>query len=300
VARRKKKRSRLPPTLRSSPGSSGATTTVTAISNEEYVFRTRGLRFPPPFAELASDRIGFDHWWSQLQFMFDVDDPRSFLPITTELGSDEKRVLRRYLEAARVLAASTQLSAADRVSVKIERNDDDTFTEEVDAFFSAPDVTAGFLAYFRQLYDPDERASFSRAMAIVMESVSRSSDEATIPQTEELRRWGRMVRKLRAQPKMKLLMQALHEAGEWPALDDHDEASFAGRNPEQLISHYLYGEHIHWDRHAEILDKRKASPFLDAWHRLWFLETVCGLSHAYLGFAALVEAAFPRLQGGNG
>lgn len=225
--------------------------------------------------------------------MFDVADPRSFPPISASLSLDQRRVLRRYVETARVLAASTQLSAADRMSVSFERNDDDTFTEEVDAFFSAPDVTAGFLAYFRQLYDQDERASFSHAMAIVMECISVSSAEASTEADEELRRWGRMVRKLRSQPKMKLLMQALHESGEWPALDEHDEASFKGRNPEQIISQYLYGQHLHWDRHAETLDERKASPFLDAWHRMWFLEAVCGLAHAYLGFATLLESAFP-------
>jgi hypothetical protein len=63
------------------------------------------------------------------------------------------------------------------------------------------------------------------------------------------------------------------------------------RTLSEIVSEYLYGEHLHWGKHAQTLEVRKNSEFQDAWMRIAFLETAKALSHLYFGFAVLVETA---------
>lgn len=263
------------------------TVTVRAISVEGYVLRTRGLRFAAPLVELATDPGGFIYWWSQLQFVFDVADPREFGQTRAPQRLQIEQALRRYVETAKVTAKSTLVNSSDGVTVNVTRGESGEWQEQVEASFSAPDAIAGFAAYFRQLYAPEEAASFQKAMSIMIRAVG-SSDTV---QAEELHRWGRAAKQLRKRPMRQLLLERLAAAGEWSALDESDRRSFASQNPERVISEYFYGEHLHWDKHAQTLEARKQSEFQDAWMRMAFLEAAMALSHLYFGFAVLVEAA---------
>jgi hypothetical protein len=265
------------------------TVTVRAISVEQYVLRTRGLRFPAPLIELASQPDDFIYWWSQLQFVFDVADPRDFgrCRASQEHGG---QVLLRYVETARLLAKSTVVNGSDGVDVNFTRGEGDRWHERVKASFSAPDAIAGFSAYFRQLYAPEETASFQKAMRMMIREVRKPDTR----QNQELQRWGRAVKMLRSRPIRQLLLERLAATGEWPALDESDRRSLANENPERIVSEYLYGEHLHWGKHAQTLEARKNSEFQDAWMRIAFLEAAKALSHLYFGFAVLVETAIER------
>ena len=257
------------------------------MSVEQYVLKTRGLRFTAPLIELASQPDDFVYWWSQLQFVFDVADPRDFGPCRESQMLHGEQVLRRYVETARLLAKSTVVNGSDGVDVNFTRGEGDRWHERVEASFSSPDAIAGFSAYFRQLYAPKEKASFDKAMTMMTRGVRKPDTR----QSQELQQWGRAAKVLRSRPILQLLLEKLAATGEWPALDESDRRAFASENPERIISEYLYGEHLHWGRHAQTLETRKSSEFQDAWMRIAFLEAAKALSHLYFGFAVLVETA---------
>ena len=74
--------------------------------------------------------------------------------------------------------------------------------------------------------------------------------------------------------------------------DDHER--FSRVAPDRLISEYLYGDHIHRDRHADLLEERKRSQVIDATLRMNFMEAMFVLAHVYMGFAQLIRAGLSR------
>jgi hypothetical protein len=202
--------------------------------------------------------------------------------VTGAFGYTGRYVTGRLLESGRNVKTLTGHPNFTRV-------EGDTWQNHVEASFSAPDAIAGFAALFRQLYSVEEPASFQKAMTIM-----RLVAESDAAQTEELLRWGRAAKQLRTRPMRQLLLERLEMTGEWPKLDESDRQAFATENPERIISEYFYGEHLHWGKHAQTLETRKQSDFVDAWMRMAFLDTATVLSHLYLGFAVLVMAAAHR------
>ena len=204
-------------------------------------------------------------------------------------------LLRRYCETTDVVTQSKQLGAANYISVHVTRDpESDTFSEEVNTKFAPPDLTAGFGAYFRQLYADGEPASFLKASGVMFKAVRRSPSPG---QDAELREWRTMERALRAKPLQQRILERLHEAGEWPPLDASDYAAFSNHVPERLISEYLYGDHLHSDRHADLLEERKrGSKVIDATLRMAFMEAMFALAHVYIGFAQLVHAGLNPVE----
>jgi hypothetical protein len=83
-------------------------------------------------------------------------------------------------------------------------------------------------------------------------------------------------------------VERLAAIGEAPSdLDGYPDQ----RPPEQSISHYFYGDHIHWGDSAAVVEQNRESAFTDAWERLAFLNATAGLAHLYVGFAVVAEAA---------
>jgi hypothetical protein len=50
--------------------------------------------------------------------------------------------------------------------------------------------------------------------------------------------------------------------------------------PEQTISDYFYGDHLHWDSKADVVEERERSPFLDGLFRYEFFKAAAG-RHIY-------------------
>lgn len=268
------------------------TTTLHAISIEGQILQTRGLRFDAPEICRRTDPKGCRYWWGLLEFAFDMEDPTAFPPLKVQPAKADAVLLRRYCETAEVLAQSKQLVAANHISIRATRDPETgTFSEEVEVKFAPPDLTAGFGAYFRQLYGDGEPQSFLKASGVLFQAVKRSPSPA---QDAELRVWRTMERELRAKPLQQRLLEKLHEAGEWPPLDADDHERFSRVAPDRLISEYLYGDHIHRDRHADLLEERKRSQVIDATLRMNFMEAMFVLAHVYMGFAQLIRAGLSQ------
>ena len=70
------------------------------------------------------------------------------------------------------------------------------------------------------------------------------------------------------------------------ALEQHREI------PLQLISLYNYGELIHFgERREKLKEVIGAGPFEENWTKMEFMIAAAGLSHFYIGFGLLIQAA---------
>jgi hypothetical protein len=156
---------------------------------------------------------------------------------------------------------------------------------------SPEDATIGFATLVRQFYAPDERASFNKAMAILMKAAQSETDLAAADRVEILRKWGRAAGQLRQKSVEKLALEKLIELGEFPPLPLDELATYPDpETPEKALSTYFYGDHIHWDSGAPVLDERAKDPFHDAWFRFFFLKAASGLAHVYIGFSVIAAA----------
>jgi hypothetical protein len=267
----------------------GGTATLTAINIQQWIFENVPLRFAPPRREEGSDPAAFDYWWSHLQYAFeDLRDPTAFPPFSDGAFNDaERRTLNRFVVTARDLARSTVING--QVSMTGRYQADRVL--EAETQLPPRDAISGFAAIFRQVYSPEEPASFAKVMALLMNAARETADGNADERLTLLRSWGRAVGVLRNKTLELLLLERLAKEGKWPRLTDEDQA--LPRTPEQLISDYYYGDHIHWADKAALVEQREQLPFLDAWHRFTFIESAIALSHLYIGFSVLIEAARP-------
>jgi hypothetical protein len=60
--------------------------------------------------------------------------------------------------------------------------------------------------------------------------------------------------------------------------------------PEQTISDYFYGDHLHWDSKADVVEERSEARSSTSFP-LRVLQGCGRASHLYVGFATLVETA---------
>lgn len=252
----------------------------------------RPLRFEPPLIEISLAPDGFRFWWSQIEAIFDIGDPREFpaFPAAPTLPAEERSTLDRYVAKSRELAASAALNADGGISVEIS---DDNQTETVHVDLPAPDLVAGFAALFRQFYAPDERASFRAVSGLLMRRAKEVQDDDSAARVEELKRWGKAAGKLRMFSVERLAHEKLIDEGRFPAFEEITAGTYPDpENPQQVISTFFYGEHLHWgEDKAAIIQQRKEDAFEDARSKLFFLQAASGLAHLYLGYSVLISAA---------
>jgi hypothetical protein len=257
----------------------------------ESLLQPRPLPFKSPMIDRASNPDGFDFYWQQIHYAFDLPDPESFPPLSG-FSAEELNVLRRFVDTAENLAASSLLNSSDGVTIHIP-DDNNPGPEEVETNWSAADVTTGFATLFRQIYADDEKASFNTVQAILMRHTKATADADQATRDAILRAWGSAVGKSRQQSVRKSALLKMMDEGLAPRLPDHELERYPDpETPAQTISTYFYGDHIHWDDkhgHASVVSGR--DPFDDAWHRMAFLEAVAGLSHLFIGYAALARTA---------
>jgi hypothetical protein len=290
--KRKKRLPRVVPT-RSQPGMAPSDASVpgiptppvrvTAVATEaEAAAQARAHRFPPPLVDLAKEPTGFYFYWRLLEYAFDINDPAAFPPLTS-FGTDDKKVLQRYAAKARELARSTLLSGDGQVTVRL---DDATGDEHVEASFTEDEPLRGFLLLFRQFCANDERASFQNAMRILQIAARSATDSEAQARIDELARWGKAAGVLRNRSARRAANERMAAEGIGPAIYVDEP------NPEQVISTYLYGDHVHWgEEGATELAEWDEDPFTAATNKMHFLQAVAGLAYLYMGFGVLVSAA---------
>ena len=263
---------------------------MTSTSPVEMVIR-KPLRFPVPRFDDAIAEDGFEFYWAQLQAIFDFADPSTFPVLSTKPSGHDLRALERFASKSRDLATSTVLNADGGVSIAIA---DDGQSEEVTSNLPAPDAIAGFAAIFRQFH-ADERAGFKTVSGILMRLAREENDEHAEHRVDELKLWARAVGRLKGKSVERLVHEHLAAEGLFPALPPEEAAHYPDLEvPEQAISAYFYGEHLHWGDKSIILDQRAEDPVNEALFLLGFLTAALGLSHVYIGYGVLIDAAIGK------
>ncbi len=247
------------------------------------------LRFPPPLVERASNASGFEFWWKMLEFVFGLPDPASFPALPTLPSGRGLDSLRRYVAAAEEMADSSLLNGEDSITV---RPHDDGSGERVESAFSSKEITRGFTTLFRQFDSSDERAGFLQVQRILREANVAAADGLADERAAVLGAWGKARGRLRPHNLKVRVGQKLRDEGRMPnAIPGEDRDS-----PEMVISAYQYGDLIHWGAKSTHIESAESDPFAHALQRMDFLEAAVGLTHVYLGFALVVQAALGDLR----
>ena len=247
------------------------------------------LRFPVPSAAADIDGAG-DYWWKLIEYGTDLTDPTAFPPFELAPTEDFLRTCRRYVETANDLAASSALNHPMTLEVRMDRINS---KEEVLFNPPPPDATAGFAALLRHFYSSNEKASFQTVVKLLRAHSVQEASTRRGEQLAQLDAWKRVEGVTRQRSIQNQAIQRL--IGEGRAPNDGDLETYPDvAPPEQIISEYFYGDHLHWDSKAAVVDERGESPFLDAWYRHGFFTAAAGLAHIYVGFASLVQQALSK------
>jgi hypothetical protein len=247
------------------------------------------LRFPVPATAAGIDGAA-DYWWRLIEYGTEVSDPTAFPPFEQRPEDEVLRACRRYIETADDLAASSALNHPVTLEVKM-----DQLGGEQEVLFNPPaaDATAGFAALLRHFYSPNEKASFLRVVKLLRTQVAGENGTERAERLDQLDAWKRAEGKARQHSVQNQAIRRLVADGRAPRDPDLDTYPDVAP-PEEIISDYFYGDHLHWDTKASVVDERGESPFLDAWYRHGFFIAAAGLAHIYVGFAALVQRAISK------
>lgn len=231
------------------------------------------------------------HWRSQVDFVFELPAPSSFPPLERTPDADGLRILRRYITQVGELAASALMNKTD-IGYTVSFGKD---AGVIDSTLPSSELPRGLALLFRQLYAPDERASFASAMRVLQEAVRGQESAAVQAQVEQLSRWGRAAGKLRADWLEALAFERGKDDGKLPEML---RAPVPEQTPEQILSVFFYGEYIHWNKWstsapagAETVEEWASEPFTDAHYRFFFLTAVAQLAAIYVPFGDVVAAA---------
>jgi hypothetical protein len=218
--------------------------------------------------------------WQRLKLVFDLDSPDEIGDdaVVVPADSDELRVFQRYVRAASDLEASSVLQPDADFGYTVTF-DDDGEDVEVDRRHPPAEIVRGLAVTFRQFY-ADEPASFQTVLGRLFAKANPALEPV-------LRRWGAAAGSLRGRFFEDAVKDYLVKRGDFP---DGLKVVRPDRNPEQIISAYFYGEHIHWDAEkAEQIEEWARDEFTQAHFELLFLQAVTPLAMVYRKFADVVE-----------
>jgi hypothetical protein len=257
----------------------------------ESVAAEEPLRFPIPPTAADTDPAVSDYWWRLIQYATDLEDPTTFPPFDHQISESTVRTWRRYARTARELARSAALNHPIEMEVTVKGG-----AEVVTSDVPAADATAGFAVMLRHFYAPAEKASFQTVLKLLQSETAQDPSPLQADRFAQLEVWKRVEGRTRNRSIQNQAIKRLIADGRAP--DDPELERYPDHAPpEQTISDYFYGDHIHWDSKADVVDERAADPFLDAYYRHSFFEAAAGLAHLYVGFASLVESAMSRQAG---
>jgi hypothetical protein len=114
------------------------------------------LAFPVPFGQFQRAQ-GFEQNWHYIHYVFDLPDPRTFPPLPHVLEAEDIAILRRYRDAARGPAEGSFLRHPIELSISFDQH---SATPTTTNFPQAENIR-GFSVLFRQIYEPNEPASFN-------------------------------------------------------------------------------------------------------------------------------------------
>ncbi len=254
---------------------------------ERYHRRQRERQAPPDDdRDAAGDpRDALGRWFQQLHFVFPLPAGAKFPPLDWRPTADEHARLNRFVRSAQELAESSIFTGSG-FGYRVQ------FTpggiDQLESAMPTGEQMRGVAALFRQLYANEEPASFAVTSGILRRATEEHVDEQTPARREMLNAWREAQGKLRGRWLEGLMIERGQELGDIPLELRQPNASIT---PEQILKAYFYGDHLHWDRGADDLERWRADPFRDAHHGLLFLRALGQLSTLYIGFAALMITA---------
>lgn len=246
------------------------------------------LRFPVPPTAAGLGPGVTDYWWGLIEYATDVADPTTFPPMGEAFQPAEHKVLERFVKTTEHLAESTALNHP--ISLQVRLGDGTGAVEDFTSNDPPYDAVAGFSVLLRQCYAQGEKASFKRVMDILWQATARAAGAKEAERHDQLTRWQKAVSATQTRSVQNQAIKVLIRRG--VIGDDPDLERYPDRDePQRLLSDYFYGDAIHWDKKADVLDQRGQDPLTDVLYRHDFFNAAANFAHLFIGFAALVEAA---------
>lgn len=244
------------------------------------------LKFAPPLQQDSTDPTCFDYQWQQLTFLFDFDDPSSFVKLFDHLSDEDKRLLIRYVTTCRNLAAYSVINTKNGLSMSWGKGDVGS-TVRVD--LSSHEEFSGFSATFRQLHNDGEAASFNKAWKILNTALNSAglAEESLAAARGTLKAWRQARARLCEKAASTLIAEKLN-----PNLKPEHPRPLKGIVPDDLIRRFNYGDTLHWgDQREKLAVLNDGDPFHARYYKYCCESTMTSLSHLYFGFALLAAAA---------
>ena len=220
-----------------------------------------------------------------MQLVFDLPDPSKF-PRLDNFSESENLVLDRFIQTCEELSEATILSHDTSMSVSMKNGDSEP---SIVANFPKKEAIRGAAVLFRQLHSAEESASYGKVRNIISSHSQQLADQHRDQRKEWQARWGRAAGKLNGH-----LLTAMADRKVLNQMGGHPDTPVVGEDvsPTTLISIFQYGDLIHWGKrvgaHKEIMSQDSILAQRDTMN---YLESVIQLSHYYLGYSLLVQAA---------
>jgi hypothetical protein len=242
----------------------------------------------PPFAAPMNERVTapkvFDFWWKQLDYVFELPDPRSFPLLPGSLGAEDDRIVRRYIRVAGDLAQSGVLNAQDGFGVHMSQGP--VGPMEIEQWFSQTDLQVGFAGFLRQCDSVKERAHFARVRSILWVAAEAVQDAARGERLRQLAAWRAAVNALHKKSLNQLLRDKLASDEGLRAFEFQEQET-----PEKLLSLYNNDDLLHWEKRGGVVGKWEADDYIESDRRLAYLDAARALAHVYVGFGELARRA---------
>jgi hypothetical protein len=135
----------------------------------------RPLPFQPPMFDHCSSPEAFEFYWRILDYVFGLEDPRAFPPLSPPLPEAESAIVARYIRTTQDLAASAVVNAIDESFVV--NIADETDDETIKLTLSERDRQVGFAALLRHCDSVKEDASFHAVASLLTEAAEAFTDD---------------------------------------------------------------------------------------------------------------------------
>ncbi|WP_368679958.1 hypothetical protein R1X32_01050 (plasmid) [Rhodococcus opacus] len=257
---------------------------ITAIAHEDSVLPVK-LKFPPPLAELAGDKKGFDYNWQLLTYAFELPNPLDIPPFETPFDAVEMRKLSRFLEVCEKVAGYSVVNMRGGITWKSNMTESTWETVTAD-----DEVLVGFSVRFRQLHDSDSGdPCYETVSGILMKAARLATDDRAEERMEILKQWSKARGKLLNHP-LKHIVAAKVLANEGHP-NPSEFANYRDVDPQKLISLFNDGEKIHHGKHADAFDELAQDQFKHDHAEHEFIVSMLGLVHLYFGYSQVIRAA---------
>lgn len=246
------------------------------------------LMWRPDYMPSLSRTNGIAHFWPLIQAYTGLENPEDFPAFEWTPSVADRRMLARYVQTCEHLAGSALMNSQAGIKVNWHAV---TGKARVVKNLGRPDEIAGYLALFRQLFNPKDEASFVKVRNVIGRAAHEHGADAA---QAMLTSWKRAEAALLSthMDRMKAEVAKKMARGRDPII-----ASETGHRmwveedvtPNELIRAYFYGDALHWGESAERLERWKADPLTDAFMERHMISDAILLGHFYMGFATIVR-----------